>query len=134
MISVAICLRFSCIFDKLTGLVVSGSKESDGNGVSSTTSELSVTVRLPFHYSSGSHGKGVRKRVSNALNRSDKTLSTLKDENVNLRNKFKTIQKRLCRNQTKTTNPHKPRRKTNLILKKSGINPKSVPDIRKCLI
>ena len=34
---------------------VSGNKESDDNGVSTTTN-----VKLPFHYSSGSHDKGAK--------------------------------------------------------------------------
>ena len=48
--------------------------------------------------------------------------------------KNKNNTKRLCKTQTKRANPQTPRRKTDLIMKKSGINPKSVPDIRKCLI
>jgi hypothetical protein len=58
--------------------------------------------------------------VSHALKRSYKTISTLKDENDNLRTNIKTTQKRLCRIQTRTANPQTPRSKTNLILKKSG--------------
>ena len=62
-----------------------GSKESDDNGVSSTTNELSFIVQLPFHYAIGNQGKGGRKKVSNALKRLYKTISTLKDENENLK-------------------------------------------------
>lgn len=72
--------------------------------------------------------------MSHALTRSYKTISTLKDENDNLRKKIKTTQKRLCRIQTRTANPQTPRSKTNLILKKSGIDPKNLLDIRKRLI
>jgi hypothetical protein len=72
--------------------VGSGSKESDDNGVSSTTNDLSLTVKPPFHYSSGSQGKGGMTRVYNAPKRSYKTISTLKDEKVNLWKKIKTIQ------------------------------------------
>ena len=111
-----------------------GSKQSDDNGVSRTTNDLSLTVKPPFHYSSGSQGKGGRTKVYNAPKRSYKTISTLRDEKINLWKKIKTIQKRLCRTQTKRANPQTPRRKTDLIMKKSGISPKSVPDIRKCLI
>jgi len=50
--------------------------------------------------------------VSNALKRLYKTISTLKHENENLRKKIKTIQKCLCRTQTKTANPQTPRSKT----------------------
>lgn len=72
--------------------------------------------------------------MSHALKRSYKTISTLKDENDNLRTNIKTTQKRLCRVQTRTANPQTPRSKTNLILKKSAIDPKNLLDIRKRLI
>ena len=49
--------------------VASGSNASDDNGVSTTTSELSLRVQIPFHYPGGSQGKGDRKRLSNALKR-----------------------------------------------------------------
>ena len=113
--------------------VASGSKESDDNELS-TTNELSLTVTVFFHHSSRSQCKGGKQRVSHALTRSYKTISTLKDKNDNLRKKIKTTQKRLCRIQTRTANLQTPRSKTNLILKKSGIDPKNLLDIRKRLI
>jgi hypothetical protein len=73
--------------------MASVSKESDDNGVSSTTNELSLTVRLPLRYANGSHGKMGRTRVSHTLMRSYKTISALKDENENLKRKLRTTQK-----------------------------------------
>ena len=72
--------------------------------------------------------------MSNALKRLYKTISTLKGENENLRKELKTIRQRLCRIQTSTANTQTPRSKTDLILQKSGINPKSVPGIQNRLI
>lgn len=38
--------------------MASESRESNDNGVSSTTSEPSLTIKLPINYYSGSQGKG----------------------------------------------------------------------------
>jgi len=79
--------------------------------------------------------KDGKNRVSRALKRSYKTISALKDENKNLgENKKNKTQKRLSKIQAKTVNLQTHRSKTYHILKKLGIDLKSVPDIRKHLL
>ncbi|KAK6184251.1 hypothetical protein SNE40_006757 [Patella caerulea] len=108
----------------------------DENGVSSTTSESTMTVKFPFQCDTGSGNKyrGGKKRASRALKKSYRKIETLAGENETLKRKLKTTQKRLQRLKPKSSSPKTPKSKTDVLLRQSGINPQKVPEIRKRLV
>lgn len=97
-----------------------------------STSSCNLTVKLPFCTSNIRKSIGKR-RVSRALAKSYKTINTLEEQNSELKKKLKTAQKMIQRH-NKKDHSNTPRGKTDALLKKSGIHPKQVPDIRKRLI
>ncbi|KAK6184255.1 hypothetical protein SNE40_006760 [Patella caerulea] len=108
----------------------------DENGVSSTTSESTMTVKFHFQCDTGSGNKykGGKKRASRALKKSYRKIETLAGENETLKRKLKTTQKRLQRLKPKSSSPKTPKSKTDVLLRQSGINSQKVPEIRKRLV
>ncbi|KAH3723995.1 hypothetical protein DPMN_049793 [Dreissena polymorpha] len=108
--------------------------QSNENKLTRSTGIL--TVKLPFQ--SKSKSTSGNKRVSRALSRAYRRVETQEDQNEELRRKLKTAQKRLQRYDQKknqvTPITNTPNGKTDRSLKESGIDQKSVPEVRKKLI
>lgn len=110
----------------------------DDNGVSSTTrgGDL-MTVKMPFaaYEPKLNRSKGPKKRQSRALKRSYKRIETLEDHNETLKRKLKSAQKRIQRYElTKEKEASTPKSKTDALLKRAGMRPNDVPEVRKQLL
>lgn len=131
--------------DSTVGAEASTSKELQSDSVSSSGVDSSTEIRstspgvatlpvkFPFQSMRDFRSKGGSKRVSRALKRSKERIETLEDKNEDLQRKLKTVQRRLQRYEARKI-PTTPRSKSDKVLKNAGINPNSVPEVRKRLI
>ncbi|WAR29651.1 hypothetical protein MAR_003219 [Mya arenaria] len=110
---------------------------SGDNNVSSTTAGELMTVKmlLQFRESKSNEKKGPKKRQSRELKISYARIETLADQNETLKRKLKSAQKRIERfESTKQKEATTPESKTDALLKRAGLRPTDVPDIRKQLL
>ncbi|WAR01023.1 hypothetical protein MAR_025395 [Mya arenaria] len=107
----------------------STSTESNENEISSTK-DTTITIKLPFP----SRAQKGKKRTSRALSKAYRRVETLEDQNEALKRKLRSAQRQLQRYEEKKKQSNTPRGKTDSLLKQSGINPQTVPEIRKRLI
>lgn len=106
---------------------------STSENVVSSSSDSVLTVKMPFVVREKVSIRG-RKRSSRALAKSYRTIETLQDRNEELKRKLKSAQKRLQRYENRVSSANTPKSKSDNLLKRSGINPKDVPEVRKKLI
>ena len=113
------------------------SNDEENDIVSSTVREEDLLkIKMPFHSLSKTKArKGPAKRQSRALKWSYQRIETLEDQNETLRKKLKTAQKRIQRFQAaKQKQALTPKSKTDVMLKRAGLKPTEVPNIRKQLM
>jgi len=111
---------------------VEPTQEPENDNTISSTSDTTLTVKLPFKNSNTKSSSG-KKRISRALSRSYKRIVTLEDRNEDLQRKLKNAQRILQRYEAKKQG-NTPKSKTDSLLKMSGLKPTAVPEIRKKLI
>ena len=92
---------------------VEPTQEPVSDNTISSTSDTTLTVRLPFKNSNTKSSSG-KKRISRALSRSYKRIETLEDRNEDLQRKLKYAKRRLQRYEAKTQ-ANTPKSKTDIV-------------------
>lgn len=110
------------------------STSADDNGISSTTNENLLTVKMQFVTKKDNRKSVGKKRVSRALAKSYRRIKTVEYERDELKRKLDSAQRRIHRFGKQKNTPLTPKSKANTYLKNAGLNPNKVPSIRKQLV
>ncbi|CAC5395762.1 unnamed protein product [Mytilus coruscus] len=106
----------------------------DENGVSSTSTQQPLIVKMPLI---SEKSKGGKKRASHALKRATNEIRNLKKHNKNLKKSQNTLRKRLEREKKRNSEKkNTPRSKTDALIQRAGLTPgtRDTENIRKKLL
>ncbi|CAC5402742.1 unnamed protein product [Mytilus coruscus] len=106
----------------------------DENGVSSTSTQQPLIVKMPLI---SAKSKGGKKRASHALKRATNEIRNLKKHNKNLKKSQNTLRKRLEREKKRNSEKkNTPRSKTDALIQRAGLTPgtRDTENIRKKLL
>ncbi|VDI49578.1 Hypothetical predicted protein [Mytilus galloprovincialis] len=107
---------------------------ADENGVSSTSTNQPLIVKMPLI---SAKSKGGKKRASHALKRATNEIRNLKTHNKNLKKSQNTLRKRLEREKKRNSEKkNTPRSKTDALIQRAGLTPgaRNTENIRKKLL